>query len=183
MMNKHRASQFSHRASAFTHVRGDEISRQMGISRHLCGGTGGHRTAFQVTDSEEPRTLTNFTETTGTSLSEAPWPLIRGSDGEFYGAPNHGSANISGQPSKLFLAVLANFYRSSIAPPRRHVVVATVWERSIRSGLDPRRLRVFQIVNLDQRDPRVIASATNDRGIISRRQSRDDGCFVIIGGR
>ena len=59
----------------------------------------------------------------------------------------------------------------------------SLWERVVRSGLDPRRLRVFQIINLDKRDPRVIASAANNRGIISRRQSRDDGCFAIIGGR
>ena len=56
-------------------------------------------------------------------------------------------------------------------------------ERFIGSDLTRTALRVFQIVNLDQRDPCVIASAVNNRGIISRRQSRDDGCFAIIGGR
>ena len=57
------------------------------------------------------------------------------------------------------------------------------WERIIGSDLTRTALRVFQIVNLDQRDPCVIASAVNNRGIISRRYSRDDGCFAIIGGR
>jgi hypothetical protein len=63
------------------------------------------------------------------------------------------------------------------------VAAALLGGRIIRLDLTRTALRVFQIVNLDQRDPCVIAPAVNNRGIISRRQSCDDGCFAIIGGR
>src|SRR5262245_9294303 len=49
------------------------------------------------------------------------------------------------------------------------------WERFIGSDLTRTALWVFEIINLDQGDARVVASATNDRGVISRRQSHDNG--------
>ena len=85
-----------------------------------------------------------------------------------------GDRNIVGPGQRADRAPVVAFHVDRVVTGRcRHG--RSLWERIIGSDLTRTALRVFQIVNFDQGDSRIIAFAANDHGIISRQQSRDHG--------